>query len=270
MNLRWEYLNPGRLSTIGRVDGLPVLLLHATEKVNLDLDSDGFYFHFTKLETTGSQSLTESVKCEKNPIKHLLHSTCRSWSTVLEHPDPETDGFGAICSVHRTEVNSQKPTTTDPSRLSSFLHNFRWRQLGTKMYCMNHKMSSSDRSIPALMTRYARVLHVLMVLLSAVCMGQESIVVKTEYGALRGRTRVLTNAAATPVMVNRFLGVPYARAPVGDLRFRPPQPPARWTQTRDATGTYTHIIQTAFYSDYSGSRAFRPLGLISSKVCQRS
>ncbi|MEU6282753.1 carboxylesterase family protein [Streptomyces sp. NPDC047028] len=32
-----------------------------------------------------------------------------------------------------------------------------------------------------------------------------------------------------------FLGVPYAAAPVGSLRFRPPRRPARWSGTRDAT-----------------------------------
>ncbi len=37
--------------------------------------------------------------------------------------------------------------------------------------------------------------------------------------------------------VSRFLGVPYAQAPVGELRFRPAQTHVRWSQTRDATST---------------------------------
>jgi para-nitrobenzyl esterase len=36
-------------------------------------------------------------------------------------------------------------------------------------------------------------------------------------------------------MIDRFLGIPYAAPPVGDLRWKPPQAPARWAQTLQAT-----------------------------------
>jgi para-nitrobenzyl esterase len=50
--------------------------------------------------------------------------------------------------------------------------------------------------------------------------------VRTGDGAVQGMT------VGT---VNEFLGIPYAAPPTGDLRWRPPQPPARWQGVRDAT-----------------------------------
>lgn len=50
--------------------------------------------------------------------------------------------------------------------------------------------------------------------------------VTTALGALRGRWRD---------GVARFAGIPFAAAPVGDLRFRPPAPAEPWEGERDAT-----------------------------------
>ena len=50
-------------------------------------------------------------------------------------------------------------------------------------------------------------------------------VVNTQYGPVRGRTES---------GVSRFFGIPYAAAPVGDLRFCAPQPHAGWDELRDA------------------------------------
>ncbi|MDG9715625.1 carboxylesterase/lipase family protein [Streptomyces sp. DH24] len=51
-------------------------------------------------------------------------------------------------------------------------------------------------------------------------------VVRTAHGPVRGERR--TSGV-------RFLGVPYARPPVGPLRFAAPVPPEPWTRVRDAT-----------------------------------
>jgi para-nitrobenzyl esterase len=49
--------------------------------------------------------------------------------------------------------------------------------------------------------------------------------ISTAFGRVRGRT-----AAGTRV----FRGIPYARPPVGELRFAAPEPPERWDGVRDA------------------------------------
>ena len=51
--------------------------------------------------------------------------------------------------------------------------------------------------------------------------------------------------------VDSFLGIPYAAPPVGDLRFKAPQPPADWAGVYDATGMGAPCMQ--FYTP-SGPR----------------
>lgn len=51
--------------------------------------------------------------------------------------------------------------------------------------------------------------------------------VDTSYGTLLG------NRDAT---VTRFLGIPFAKPPVGDLRWEDPQPPEAWEGVRDRGG----------------------------------
>ena len=55
-------------------------------------------------------------------------------------------------------------------------------------------------------------------------------VVETTAGALRGAI-VVTRRADVQI----FLGVPFADAPTGANRFRPPQPAPRWAGVRDAS-----------------------------------
>jgi para-nitrobenzyl esterase len=51
-------------------------------------------------------------------------------------------------------------------------------------------------------------------------------VVRTDHGQVRGQAKA---------MVTSFLGIPYAAPPTGNLRWRAPQPAAKWSGVRDAT-----------------------------------
>jgi para-nitrobenzyl esterase len=44
--------------------------------------------------------------------------------------------------------------------------------------------------------------------------------------------------------VNRFAGIPFAKPPTGDLRWKPPQPPASWQGTRSASSFGSYCPQT--------------------------
>jgi para-nitrobenzyl esterase len=94
-------------------------------------------------------------------------------------------------------------------------------------------------------------------------------VAKTENGAVRGVTR--TNYDA-------WLGIPYAAPPTGKLRFKAPQPAARWSGVRDASRFGGRCVQNAgwdpgyeqtilnedclylnVYTPHDGGRAKRPV-----------
>jgi len=59
--------------------------------------------------------------------------------------------------------------------------------------------------------------------------------VQTRMGEIRGKL---------DGKVRAFLGIPYAAPPVGDLRWRAPQPPTAWTGVLDATNPGNQCTQT--------------------------
>jgi para-nitrobenzyl esterase len=70
----------------------------------------------------------------------------------------------------------------------------------------------------------------------------DSLTVKTEQGKAQGKT-------INDGKVKAFLGLPYAAAPVGELRWKAPQPPAKWKDTRDATKFGAHCAQVHVFDD---------------------
>nr|CAX69351.1 butyrylcholinesterase [Schistosoma japonicum] len=58
----------------------------------------------------------------------------------------------------------------------------------------------------------------------------DHIVIRTNYGAVSGKQRYIYGKN-----VFQFLGIPFAKPPIGDLRFKFPEPPDPWTKILDAT-----------------------------------
>lgn len=70
----------------------------------------------------------------------------------------------------------------------------------------------------------------------------DPLVTKTKDGKLHGK-------AINEGKVRAWLGVPYAAAPVGDLRWKAPQPVAKWSGERDATKYGAHCAQNHVFDD---------------------
>ena len=64
--------------------------------------------------------------------------------------------------------------------------------------------------------------------------GQDSAspIRNTHTGQVRGS---LVKVENTEVGVHTFLGIPFAKPPVGPLRFAPPEAPEPWSGVRDGT-----------------------------------
>lgn len=96
-----------------------------------------------------------------------------------------------------------------------------------------------------------------LVLTAMVVVGTQSILaqataVKTESGALQG---------VTQDGVESFKGVPFAAPPIGDLRWRAPQPVKPWTGVRKADTYSADCMQVPFPSDAA------PLGTTPAEDC---
>ena len=72
--------------------------------------------------------------------------------------------------------------------------------------------------------------------------GTASAQVKTSAGSVRG-------AASADGRIRIFRGIPFAAAPVGDLRWRAPRPAPAWEGVRDATEAGAQCVQGPIFSD---------------------
>ncbi|MFI9403253.1 carboxylesterase/lipase family protein [Nocardia sp. NPDC052316] len=72
----------------------------------------------------------------------------------------------------------------------------------------------------------------------------DAAVVRTQSGPVRG---------SVTADVRAFSGIPYAAAPTGELRWKPPAAPAIWSQERDATAPGAQCLQAEGPGPLSGS-----------------
>ena len=100
----------------------------------------------------------------------------------------------------------------------------------------------------------AILLGVLAILVSTQTLRARLDVVKIESGSLSGRPR--TGG------VTAYLGIPFAAPPVGDLRWRPPQPAAHWDAVRKADSFGASCMQNQAGSRLPWTEEFMTQGPI--------
>jgi para-nitrobenzyl esterase len=81
-----------------------------------------------------------------------------------------------------------------------------------------------------------------LALFASTAFASNPLKIKTDKGSVEG-------ALTTDGQVRAFKGIPYAAPPVGDLRWQPPQPAAKWHDTLPAHDFGHHCIQTNAYPD---------------------
>ena len=87
---------------------------------------------------------------------------------------------------------------------------------------------------------------------------RDDLIVKTEKGLVRG---VRYHLPSLGKAVDAFLGIPFAKPPVGHLRFKHPQPKERWSGIYNATKLPNTCYQSPdefFGPDFKGSNMWNP------------
>ena len=85
-------------------------------------------------------------------------------------------------------------------------------------------MASKNDEFPCKLLLFASI----TLLITAVQAHDADALVNTRLGSIQGVTQVIPNAHGRVKAIHKFLGIPYAMAPIGNLRFAPPQPHRGW------------------------------------------
>jgi len=95
------------------------------------------------------------------------------------------------------------------------------------------------------------VSYLITIELCLVISNGDEVRVTTAYGTFQGNVRHFGGINKTIKAVDKFLGIPYAAPPVGDLRFKPPQQPQPWKPDIYNASFFRNVcIQDPEYNDF--------------------
>jgi para-nitrobenzyl esterase len=87
-----------------------------------------------------------------------------------------------------------------------------------------------------------RTLVACLLAASTTLFASDTTKIKTDKGKIQGYV-------SRDGQIRIFKGIPYAAPPVGQLRWKPPQPAAKWHNTRQTTSFGNHCMQPNLYDD---------------------
>ncbi|KAG7226087.1 hypothetical protein INR49_018698 [Caranx melampygus] len=99
------------------------------------------------------------------------------------------------------------------------------------------------------------ILLLLLHVLSASSATQNDLVITTKHGQVQGKLVPVPGGD-----VRAFLGIPYAKPPLGKLRFRAPEPAGKWDGVRGATmfPNSCHQVPDTAYPGFKGAEMWNP------------
>ena len=92
------------------------------------------------------------------------------------------------------------------------------------------------------------ILIILMLILAACSSGSRTAERKIDIKRVKVESGLLSGTTTTDGTVKIFLGIPYAAPPVGDLRWKAPQPPVSWDGVRRADSFCPACMQVQAHS----------------------
>lgn len=224
-------LNYTTLSSSGVTDANGQFLYHAHETVSfsvgtLSLGSGRGAAQMTPLSITpGATSASDQIVNNKLILLQTLDA-----DGDLNNGIQITEAIRVIVSANAATINFDQTTTAFRTNLAPLMTAL---NTGNVFTDASFRGARTVRAAAAALAHFTRSMN-------------PRITVATTYGQIQGFEPATTPAGTCW----QWLGVPYAKPPIGDLRWKAPENPVAWTGVRQAVSWGDQAAQSSVYAAY--------------------